>query len=165
MCCVKITFDVRGISKCQHVPWAARARGSPCSAPFGSCWAAVHPAWGETDGWQLPTQGDLPVPCFVLSLLLVECVTEPVQLAKQAKRNLTAVCCCDNWVWKAPARAGTKKREGARNGATSLVGVSCYSCSCIKLKSVEETLLYKETQNSSVLGFGTASFSEATMQD
>lgn len=108
------------------------------------------------------------MPSFVLSLLLVECVTEPVQLAKQAKPNLTAVvCCCVNWLWKAPAKAaaGTKKTEGERNGATSLVGVSGYSCSCVKLESMEENLLYKETQNSSVLGFGTVPFSEVTIQD
>lgn len=97
------------------------------------------------------------MPSFVLSLLLGECVTEPVQLAEQAKPQLAAVVgCCVNWLWKAPARAaaGAKKREGERSGSTSLVGLSSYPCSCAKLKSVEEALLYKKTQNSSVLGFG-----------
>lgn len=90
-----MAFGVCGTSKCQHVPWAVRAKGSPPAALFGSGWAAVCPARGVTDSWQLPTEGDLPVPSFVLSLLLVECVTEPVQLAEQAKPNLTAVV---NWL-------------------------------------------------------------------
>lgn len=84
---------------------------------------------------------------LVLSLLLVQCVTEPVQLAEQAKPHLAAVVCCSvNWLWKGPQRAaaGTKKREGERNGSSSLVGVSSYPCSCAKLKSVEETLLIQE---------------------
>lgn len=98
-----------------------------------------------------PTEGDLPVcALLVLSLLLVVCVTEPVQLAKQAKPHLAAVvCCCGNWL----CCCWYKEREGERNGSTSLVGVSSYPCSCVKVKSVEETLLYR-TQNSCVLGFG-----------
>lgn len=55
------------------------------------------------------------MPSFVLSLLLVECVTEPVQLAKQAKPNLTAVaCCCVNWLWKAAAKAAAGNKEDRR---------------------------------------------------
>lgn len=121
-----------------------------------------------TDSWQLPTEGDLPVPCFVLSLLLlVECVTEPVQLAEQAQPHLTAVVVLCELPLEGPSKsccAGTKKREGERNGATSVVGVSSYPCSCVKLKSVEETLLYKKTQNRPVLSFGAVSFSEVTVQ-
>lgn len=87
----KMPFGVRGTSKCQPVPWVVRARGCPPPVAFGSGWAAVCPARGVTDSWQLPAQGDLPVPSSELSLLLVQCVTEPVQLAKQAKPILTAV--------------------------------------------------------------------------
>lgn len=56
-------------------------QGAPHSQSF---WKWLCPASGVTDSWQLPAEGDLPVPS------LVQCATEPVQPAKQAKPNLTA---------------------------------------------------------------------------
>lgn len=53
---------------------------------------AVQSAEGMTDSWQLPAKG-YAVLSFELTLLLVGCVTKPVQLAKQAEPNLTAVVC------------------------------------------------------------------------
>lgn len=46
-------------------PLAVGARGSPPSLLFGSGWAAVCPARGVTDSWQLPAEGDVPV-CALL---------------------------------------------------------------------------------------------------
>lgn len=159
MYCGKVPSDVGGAYRCQHVPWQSE-RGAPhphCFLGAAGLLCVLPEVW-LTAGSSLQREMCLCVPFFVLSLLLGECVTEPVQLAKQAKPHLAAVvCCCVNWLWKAPARAaaGTKEREGERSGSTSLVGVSSYPCSCVKLKSVEETLLYKKIQNSSsVLGFG-----------
>lgn len=169
MYCGKITFGVRGTSKCQHVHWAVRARGSPSSPPFGSCWAAVYPARGVTDTAGSFLRREI---CLCLPLCSA-CYLWNVSLSQFSLLNR------QNLIWQqwlAAVLTGsrrpqqklllvTKKTEGERNGATSLVGVSGYSCSCVKLKSMEETFLYKETQNSSVLGFGTVPFSEVTMQD
>lgn len=104
------------------------------------------------------------MPSFVPSLLLVGCVTEPVQLAKQAKPNLTAVVCCsvklalegpsESCCWcKEEGRtlqAIERKEKGVEPPV--LVGVSSYHFSSVaELKSKEETLLYEKTQNSSDL--------------
>ena len=104
------------------------------------------------------------MPSFVLSLLLVGCVTEPVQLAKQAKPNLTAVvCCCVKLALEGPSESCCWCKEGGRTLQAAerkekgmeplvLVGMSSYRfSSVVDLKSAEETLLYKKTQNSSDL--------------
>lgn len=87
MYCGKITFDVHGTHKCQHVPWAVSARGSRPSVPFGSGCVSC-----QRCDWQLaaPYRGRSACALLCAQLPLAECVTEPVQLAKQAEPNLTA---------------------------------------------------------------------------
>lgn len=151
-------------------PLGSQSEGLPILTAFwellGCCVSCQRCDWHS---WQLPTEGDLPVPSFVLSLLLVESMSLS-QFSLLNRQNLI----WQQWLAAVLTGSGrpqqklllvTKKTEGERNGATSLVGVSGYPCGCVKLKSMEETFLYKETQNSSVLGFGTVPFSEVTMQD
>lgn len=91
---------------------------TPCCEWFGAA--------GEWLGWQCNllkawlTAGsflrrDMPVPSFELTLLLVGCVTKPVQLAKQAEPNLTAVvCCCVKLALEGPSESCCWCREEVR---------------------------------------------------
>lgn len=104
------------------------------------------------------------MPSFALSLLLAGCVTEPVQLAKQAKPHLAAgVRCRVKLALEGPSEScGWCKGEGRtpqaaerkEEGTEPLVLVGASSCqfsSAAELRSTEGSLLYKKTQNRSDL--------------
>lgn len=157
----KITFDISGTTCLQIGKSGQSEHGAPQSSP------PLVSGWVEWERWgwlrslltlwltagSFPPR-DMPVPSFVLSLLLVGCVTEPVQLAKQAKPTLTAVVCCwaklalegpsESRCWLKEEgrtlRAAERKEKGME--LLVLVGLSSYRLSSVvELNSIEETLL------------------------
>lgn len=126
----KITFDISSTGKCppclQSFRSGSQSLGLPHPHPLLQVfWPSCLKVWLTAGSF---LQRDLPVPFFMLCLLLVGCVMEPVQLAEQTKPNLTAVaCCCVKPALQGPSQPALVQRrrkgcahthkEGERNGA------------------------------------------------